>query len=388
MKNRTLLFNRIAVSMFFFTNGFLYANWTARLPELQRFLGLNNAQLGSVLFCIALGSMVAMPFAGWLGGKFGSDKIVKIAAILFCLAIPLVAISKNEWIVRLCFFFLGAASGSMDVTMNGQAVLVERLWGKIIFSSFHAIFSVGMALGAVSGGVFSNAKIPIQTHLLSLAFCGILFLLWGFRKLIPDQASKTQSIKTIGEKSNFSAFKVIFPFGVVAFCCMTGEGAMVDWSAIFMNTVVGQSELISAWAFGIFGVAMTLGRVFGDYFTRKLGKPKLMLIDAFISFLGLGIALFFVSVWGTFLGFFLVGLGLSTIVPIVFSSAGNLKNISPSAGISMATSIGYTGFFIGPPAIGYLSEALGLRIGLTFVLGLFFLMALVLIVMSKKRPLI
>jgi MFS family permease len=119
MTNKNLLIIRIAVSTFFFINGFLYANWTSRLPELQRFFGLNNAQLGSVLFCIALGSMAAMPFAGWLGSRFGSDKIVKMTALLFCIAIPMVAVSQNEWTIRLCFFFLGAASGSMDVTMNG-----------------------------------------------------------------------------------------------------------------------------------------------------------------------------------------------------------------------------------------------------------------------------
>ncbi|MCP9755493.1 MFS transporter [Lacihabitans sp. CCS-44] len=385
MKDNKLLINRIAVSTFFFVNGFLYANWTSRLPELQRFFGLNNAQLGTVLFCIALGSMVSMPFAGWLGSRFGSDKIVKIVAILFCLAIPMVAISQNEWVIRLCFFFLGAASGSMDVTMNGQAVLVERLWGKIIFSSFHAIFSIGMAIGAVAGGIFSNFEVSLQTHLIIIGFLGTLPILWASTKLIKDQIHELETVKSKVKTDNFLAFKTILPFGIIAFCCMTGEGSMVDWSAIFMNTVVGQSEAISAWAFGTFGVSMTIGRIFGDYFTLKLGKQKLMLIDAFFAILGLGISLVFVSVWSTFLGFFLVGLGLSTIVPIVFSSAGNLKNISPSAGISMATSIGYTGFFIGPPAIGYLAENFGLRLGLGFVLGLFIVMAAVLTTLRTKN---
>jgi MFS family permease len=385
MKDKKLVINRIAVSTFFFVNGFLYANWTSRLPELQRFYGLNNAQLGTVLFCIALGSMASMPFAGWLGSRFGSDKIVKIVALLFCISIPMVALSQNEWLIRLCFFFLGAASGAMDVTMNGQAVLVERLWGKIIFSSFHAIFSIGMALGAAVGGLFSNFQVSLQTHLNIIGIFGILPILWASTKLIrdhiPEPVVATNNLKT----DNFLAFKTILPFGIIAFCCMTGEGAMVDWSAIFMNTVVNQSELISAWAFGIFGVSMTIGRIFGDYFTLKLGKQKLMLIDALLAIFGLGIALFFVSVWSTFLGFFLVGLGLSTIVPIVFSSAGNLKNISPSAGISMATSIGYTGFFIGPPAIGFLAETFGLRLGLGFVLGLFVMMAIVLLRISEKE---
>lgn len=385
MKNKNLRINRIAVSTFFFVNGFLYANWTSRLPELQRFFGLNNAQLGTVLFCIALGSMVSMPFAGWMGSRFGSDKIVKVVSILFCFSIPIVAISQNEWIIRLCFFFLGAASGSMDVTMNGQAVLVERLWGKIIFSSFHAIFSIGMALGAAAGGVFSSFGVSLQTHLIIIGLLGILPILWASTKLITDNKHELETAKSNVKTDNFLAFKTILPFGIIAFCCMTGEGSMVDWSAIFMNTVVGQSEVISAWAFGTFGVSMTIGRVFGDYFTLKLGKQKLMLIDALLAIAGLAIALTFVSVWSTFLGFFLVGLGLSTIVPIVFSSAGNLKNISPSAGISMATSIGYAGFFIGPPAIGFLAETFGLRLGLGFVLGLFVLMAGVLVAISNRN---
>ncbi|GAB2629047.1 MFS transporter [Emticicia sediminis] len=385
MPNKTLLINRIAVSTFFFVNGFLYANWTARLPELQRFFGLNNAQLGSVLFCIALGSIVSMPLAGWLGSKFGSDAIVKVTALLFCVAIPLVAISQNEWIIRLCFFFLGAASGSMDVTMNGQAVLVERLWGKVIFSSFHAVFSIGMAIGAAVGGVFSSFQVPLQSHLFVISVSGVLLSIWASTKLLKDTPTANETVVSESKTDKFLALKTILPFGIIAFCCMTGEGSMVDWSAIFMNKVVGQSEVLSAWAFGAFGVSMTIGRIFGDYFTLKLGKQKLMLIDALLSIAGLGITLAFVSVWSTFLGFFLVGLGLSTIVPIVFSSAGNLKNISPSAGISMATSIGYTGFFIGPPTIGYLAEAFGLRVGLGFVLFLFVLMAGIITFISSNK---
>lgn len=385
MPNKTLLINRIAVSTFFFVNGFLYANWTARLPELQRFFGINNAELGSVLFCIALGSIVSMPLAGWLGSKFGSDSIVKATALLFCIAIPLVAISQNEWIIRLCFFFLGAASGSMDVTMNGQAVLVERLWGKVIFSSFHAVFSIGMAIGAAVGGVFSSFQVPLQSHLVMISAFGVLLSIWASTRLIKDTPTANETVVSEGKTDKLLALKTILPFGIIAFCCMTGEGSMVDWSAIFMNKVVGQSEVLSAWAFGTFGVSMTIGRVFGDYFTLKLGKQKLMLIDALLSIAGLGIALAFVSVWSTFVGFFLVGLGLSTIVPIVFSSAGNLKNISPSVGISMATSIGYSGFFIGPPTIGYLAEAFDLRVGLGFVLFLFVLMAGIITFISTNK---
>lgn len=385
MPHKNLLISRIAVSSLFFINGFLYANWTARLPELQQFYGLNNSQLGTVLFFIALGSLVSMPAAGWLGNRYSSDKIVIIMAILFCLTIPLVAVSQNEWTIRLCFFLLGAASGSMDVTMNGQAVLVERLWGKIIFSSFHAVFSIGMALGAASGGIFSKFRVSFPAHLIPLSLFGILLIIWASSKLIRDLPEPVQETVTSGRTDRFVALKAILPFGIIAFCCMMGEGSMVDWSAIFMHTVVGQSDVISAWAFGIFGLAMTISRTFGDYFTAKFGLQKVMLIDALLATAGLALAVTFASVWSTFVGFFLVGIGLSTIVPLVFSQAGNTKGITPSVGISMATSIGYAGFFVGPPVIGFLAEAFNLRVGLSFVLLLFILMATIIVYLFRKK---
>jgi MFS family permease len=376
MTQNTLLISRISISAFFFTNGFLYANWTSRLPELQKYFGLNDGQLGIVLFYIALGSIVGMPLAGFLCNKFGSHKMVRIYALLFCIAIPMVAFSQNVWLIKVLFFFLGASSGSLDVSMNSQAVLVERLWGKIIFSSFHAVFSIGMALGAASGSLFSGFGIALQPHLWFWAIVFMVVVASASTKLVKEHPDKSTSIKEKIEGSKWKALIAILPFGVIAFCCMTGEGAMVDWSAIFMNKVVGQSEVISAWAFATFGIAMTIGRTFGDCFIERYGKRKMMFFDAIIATIGLGLSLFFANFTFTFIGFFLVGLGLSTIVPIAFSSAGNLKSVSPSVGISMVTSIGYSGFFIGPPTIGYLSEVYDLSIGLSFVLALFVIMIL------------
>jgi MFS family permease len=383
-KDNNLIINRLAVSTFFFINGFLYANWTARLPELQRYYGLNDSQLGTVLFCIALGSMTAMPFSGWLSHRFGSHRVVTGMAVLFCLCIPLVPVFQNEWLIRLSFFLLGAVSGSMDVTMNEQAILVERLWGKIIFSSFHAVFSIGLALGAVSGSLFAQAQMGLLPHLAILAALSLLIIGLASIKLI-KQTSETWHPSQNPEKvSRWFAFKTILPFGLIAFCCMTGEGSMTDWSAIYTSKIVGQNDVISAWAFGVYGFAMTFGRLIGDYLTVKLGKFRLLILDSLCTVVGLGLALGIVSLWSTLLGFLLVGFGVSTIVPIVYSSAGNLKGLSPSLGISMVTSIGYSGFFIGPPMIGFLSNAFDLRIGLSFVLFLFVLMSGMIVWLARK----
>jgi MFS family permease len=379
-----LIINRIAVSIFFFTNGFLYANWTARLPELQRYFGLSDSQLGTVLFCIALGSMVAMPFSGWLAHRYGSHRIAPLMAILFCFCIPLIPIFQNEWLIRLSFFLLGAVAGSMDVTMNEQAILVERRWGKIIFSSFHAVFSIGLALGAVSGSLFAQSKLGLLPHLTILAAIGLVIIVLASFKLIKQNSETPHSSQKPEAANRWLVFKVILPFGLIAFCCMTGEGAMADWSAIYTSKIVGQTDVISAWAFGIYGFAMTFGRVIGDYLTVRLGKFRLLILDSLCTVVGLGLALSVVSVWSTFVGFLLVGFGVSTIVPIVYSSAGNIKGLSPSLGISMVTSIGYTGFFIGPPMIGFLSDVFDLRIGMGFVLLLFLVMTAIILFLSRK----
>jgi len=169
---------------------------------------------------------------------------------------------------------------------------------------------------------------------------------------------------------------------LIAFYGMLAEGAMADWSAIYMNTVIGETEVFSAIAFGGFGVSMTVGRIMGDYFTQQLGKKKLMIWNAAISISGFMLVLAFAAPWTTIIGFFLVGLGLASVVPIVYSVAGNVTDISPGIGIAMVTTIGYSGFFVGPPAIGYLADIYGLRVGLSFSL---LLLAVMLILILKQN---
>ncbi len=379
--------NRLSVSTFFFVNGFLYANWTARLPELQAFFGVNHTGLGTLLLVSALGALIAMPFAGWLTTQYGTQKITTYSALLLCSMVPFVPLYANLILIGGLFFILGLASGAMDVAMNGQAVFVERKWGKPIMSSFHAIFSIGMALGALAGAWFANISLSLTTHFFIIAGLGIVACIMAANYLVNDTPSPQaiSSENSPKEKTFQLPTKAILPLGIIAFCGMTGEGSMADWSAIFMNKVIGESASFSALAFGSFGVSMTIGRIFGDYFTEKLGKRKLMIYDSLLAIVGLAIALGFDNPWTTLMGFFLVGLGLSTIVPIVYSTAGNTKGVSPSVGIAMATSIGYAGFFVGPPTIGFLADMYGLRIGLCFTLVLFVVMLGFILRLKEKK---
>ncbi|MDP5121696.1 MAG: MFS transporter, partial [Spirosomaceae bacterium] len=364
--------SRVAISAFFFVNGFLYANLMARIPEVQSFFGISNSTLGTLLFMVAIGAMVALPLTGWLTLKFGSDKIVKIAAVLFCVSVPLIVLQSNIWLAVLFGSLTGAFMGAMDVCMNGQAVYVERLYKRPINSSFHATFSIGVALGAATGGLFSKYEFSLFNHLLILSILGIGVVIFASFFTVEDlETGKKHGVEEGGFRL---PTKAILPLGVIAFCSMTGEGSLTDWSAMFMNKVVGQDVTFSAVAFGVYATGMTIGRVFGDKIRASFGDRKLLIYNTLLAFAGLSISILFATPYVTLLGFFVVGLGVANIVPIIFSLAGNTPGVNPTVGISMVTSIGYTGFFVGPPTIGYLSDIFNLRIGFTFTLLLFFVM--------------
>lgn len=318
---------------------------------------------------MAIGAVIGMPFTGWLAVKYGSAFITKAFAGILCSAIALIGFPSTMTLESVVFFTIGLFNGGMDVTMNEQAVLVERMWKKPIMSSFHGLWSVGMATGAGTGALFSKSHIDLSFHFIAVAAVSIVTLMWASRYLIKGRPVAT------GHQTGFILPKrMIVPLGLIAFCGMLSEGSVADWSAIFMNKVIGATESFSALAFGAFGAGMTTGRFTGDYITLRYGKKRLLLADGLLAITGLAVALGFVSVWSTFVGFFLAGLGLATIVPLIYTTAGNAPGVSPSVGIAMATTIGYAGFFVGPPVIGYLADSFGLRIGLTFPLLLLMIM--------------
>ena len=364
--------NRFAVSSFFFFNGFLYANWVARLPELQRLYDVSNATLGTLLLCWAAGAIISMPFAGLLTAFFGSHRLTWITALGFCLFAPCIPLLSNVWIIGALFFVLGMNNGALDVSMNGQAVYVERLFNKPIMSSFHGVFSIGMALGAGSGALFAKFGLSLSSHLLIISALCLMLIVWASQHLIKDEHAGNELTEG-GGKFQLPT-KAILPLGIIAFCGMTGEGSIADWSAIYMNKTVGMSEAFSALAFGSFAASMTIGRITGDYFITRFGKRKVLIYSSLLAFIGLGLAIVFPSAYPVLVGFFSVGLGLANVVPIVYSTAGNTEGVLPSVGIAMSTTIGYTGFFIGPPVIGYLSDVFSMQIGLVFTLILFIIM--------------
>lgn len=368
-----MLKQRIAVNIAFFVNGFIFANWVSRLPRIQELYQANDQTIGFVLLALSTGAVVAMPFTGWIIIKNGSRRITLLSAILYCLFVPIIPLF-TYWAYALpLFFIMGIVTGMLDVAMNAQAVIVEQNYGKPIMTSFHAFFSIGMAIGAWCGALFAETESLLVTHFTIVVAGALLITSWMFRHLIHDKPSAD----TVHDGPLFRLPNAaLVSVGLIAFCCMIGEGSMSDWSVNYMEKIADADKALAPIALSAFATAMTLGRIFGDRVRASVGDARLIVIGGVLSTGGLSLALIFPLPYVVIIGCFLVGLGLSTIVPITYSIAGNAKDLPPGVGLAMVTTVGYTGFLFGPPIIGFLAEWQTLRIALLFVAVLLLIMTI------------
>lgn len=367
--------SRIAVKLLFFVNGFVHANLAARYLKIQELFSIDRGTFGFVLLASSLGALMAMPFTGWLIMRNGSRSITIISAFLYCVFVPLVPLTTAmPGIVGLLlvFFVMGITAGMLDVSMNAQAVMVEQQYRKPIMTSFHALFSIGMAIGAGCGAIFVKLDTSLFTHLSIITALSLAGAAWSRYHLIHDKPQE--------KKSEGPAFRLpnaaMVSIGVIAFCCMLGEGAMADWSTDYVQNIAQASKAFAPIGLATFALAMTTGRIFGDAARIKWGDKKLMIICGMIATLGITLTLGFPAPFVAILGFFLTGIGLSAIVPIAYSIAGNAKGLPPGVGLAMVTTVGYSGFLFGPPLIGLLADWYTLRIALSLVGILFVIMTL------------
>ncbi|MEM9917226.1 MAG: MFS transporter [Bacteroidota bacterium] len=365
---------RSAVNIIFWINGFLYANWVSRLPRLQELYGMDNGMLGLVLLAASIGALLAMPFAGWVIVRNGSRQVTTASTLILCLVIPFFTMLPTTLSLGVAFFAMGIVTGMMDVAMNAQAVLAEQQLQKPIMASFHAIFSAGMMLGAANGALFVRLEYDLFTHLALACILCFFLALFAIRHLMDDpRAAATGKEEEVLFRMPSRA---LLGVGLIAFCCMLGEGAMSDWSTNFMENIALAEEAIAPLALAAFSTAMMCGRFLGDRARTLLGDARLLLSGSLVATVGMGIVLGITHPWVAVIGFFVIGLGLATIVPIAYSVAGNTKGLAPGVGISMVTTIGYSGFLFGPPIIGFVADWQNLHLALFFVLILFILMSI------------
>jgi len=362
--------SRIAVKLIFFINGFVHANLAARFPRVQELFDIDNGTLGFVLLSSSVGALLAMPFTGWLIIRNGSRRITIFSIFLYCIFVPLVPLMPGLPGLVVLFFIMGLTAGMLDVSMNSQAVMVEKIHQKPIMTSFHALFSIGMVAGAFCGALFVKLETTLFIHFAVIVGMSVAAAAWARYHLIHDKPKEKEVDGPAFRLPNAAMVSI----GVIAFCCMLGEGAMADWSTNYMENIAMASPALAPLGLSAFALAMTIGRFFGDGARLKFGDRNLMVMCGLISTMGIALTLLFNNPYSVIAGLFIIGIGLSSIVPIAYSIAGNSKNLPPGVGLAMVTTVGYSGFLFGPPIIGLLANWQSLRIALTVVAFLFVIM--------------
>ena len=357
--------SRWAVSTIFFINGMVLASWVPHIPAVKAQHAISDGELGIVLLSMAVGAVFALPLAGWLVGRAGSRLMTSAAAITLCLALPLPLVSPNVVLLSLSLVVLGACNATLDVSMNAQAVAVEQGYQRAIMSSFHGLFSLGGLVGAaVAGGVMALGVHDVQ-HVMGTAIASLFAVGCCLRWLMP---STIQQVSPGGVFARPTG--ALLGLGALAFCGLLAEGAMGDWSAVYLHDTLGSSPAVAAVGFAAFSLAMAAGRFGGDRLVVQFGSGLVLRASSAVAAMGLAVALFIGMPTAGIIGCGLVGLGISNVIPILFSAAGRVPGIQAGTALAAVATTGYFGFLAGPPLIGIAAEVSGLRVALGIVSAL------------------
>lgn len=353
---------RLAVLVAFFVNGALIASWISRIPAMQIKLDLSEGELGIVLLGMGAGVLAALSLVGGVIGRFGSRAVTVGAALAMCLFLPLLALAPTAVLLWVGLFLFGAATSTMDVAMNDQAVMVEQRAHKPMMSSFHASWSIGSLAGAMLGAAIAGLSFSSIPHFLFASILFLAFMMVAGRQLMPTQGRKEE-----GESMFSLPPRPVWGLGAIAFCAAIGEGAMADWSGVFLSRTMGTTLSFAALGFAAFSLTMTAGRLTGDWLVKRFDSVLVVRGGGLVAFIGIVLALVTPEPVVVLIGFALVGLGVANVVPQSFSAAGKLPNLPSGVGIAGVATIGYAGFLAGPPMIGLIAEATSLRIALFIV---------------------
>ena len=358
----------MAVALIFFVNGFVYASWVPRIAEIRAGLVLSEGALGVALLMLAIGALVAMPVTGGLIARHGSRTLTASTVVLLGLALPPIAFAGGFAWLCLAFLFYGAATGALDVSMNAQGIAVERAYRRPIMSSLHGMFSIGAMAGAGATGLLASQGVGIVAQLVAIGTLTVLLGPLLARVMLPAQADAG------GQGEGFVLpDRRLVALGLIAFCGLLGEGAMGDWSAVYLDQSLGADVEVAAMAFAVFSLTMALGRFSGDRVVARFGGGAVVCGGGALAALGLGATLLIGRPEVAIVGFGLIGAGLSCIFPVALSAATRTPGMAAGTAIAGVCTIGYLGFLIGPPAIGGLAELFGLPAALGAVVLLFVL---------------
>lgn len=353
---------RRACLLIFLVCGIGLSSWAPMVPVAKIKLGLDDATLGFVLLSLGAGAILMMPFSGMFINKYGSRKVMLLAATVISIMLPLLLLANSAILLAAALFVFGAAIGSIDVSMNAHAVLVQERYGRHIMSSFHGMFSVGGLLGSIGLGFLM--KLGLSPTIAAVSISALLFLI---------AVSQYKNLFPHAEEDSVESFIFALPrgpvliLGLMCFTFFMAEGALLDWSAVFLQFNRNFEPSMAGLGFAAFSVAMAVMRLTGDKIIHKIGSSNVVLYGGLLASAGFLIAVSIPWPGAALIGFIMVGLGAANVVPIFFTAAGNIPNVPTSVSLAAVTTLGYAGQLAGPALIGFIAETTSLPVGLGFV---------------------
>lgn len=356
-KSGFLTKNRVAVSLLFLMNGFMVGCWAPKIPEFAERLQLSKFQLGLMILVFGVGSLTLMPIAGTQIARFGSRRVVQVAALGLLPSLLTLTLSPNIPTAVISIFLFGGFMGAMDVAMNANAVAVEQSMRRAIMSSCHAFWSLGGLIGAGLGGLLiAKAGVLVHAQFATLLAAIVIGIAW--RIILVDQPHPD----TKKEKTRLPMVPLPWLLGLMALFSMIPEGAVLDWGALYLRQELGASVALSGFGFAAFSLTMATMRFGGDLVRDRLGGVKTLRICTLFAISGMLLAAFAPNAEIAILGFALCGIGISNMVPIAFSAAGNIPHLKAGIGLSVVTTMGYSGMLVAPSAIGFVAEHIGFSV--------------------------
>lgn len=349
---------RWAVFFFYFFQGLCFSSWASRIPDIKATLGLNDAAWGTILLMIPLGQIMGMMFSGLAVTRLGSKRILPLAVTGYSISLIAIGSAGSEPALLMSLVIFGFFGNFCNIAINTQGVTVESMYDKPIMASFHGGWSLAGLTGGAVGLLMTSTGIVPWLHFVIIALLAVTGMIINIGYLQPDIRRKAKTDET---KAKAKPERFLFWLGTVAFCGMAAEGAMADWSGLYLKDIVQMPHHLAPLGLTMYMVTMAGGRFFVDRFTHRWGRKHILQRGGALIFTGLSLAVIYPHPVLTLIAFMVIGLGTASIVPTVYSVAGQKTKIPTGFALTIVSSISFLGFLMGPPLIGYISEATNLR---------------------------
>lgn len=354
---------RIALGAMFFFMGICFASWAARIPDIQAKFQLSEGELGTLLLCLPIGSLVGLPIAGWSMHHYGSRIVILICSFAYALTLPLIGLAPSIWVIVPVLASFGLLGNIMNISLNTQALGLEDQLGKSILASFHGLWSMAGFTGAGLGAGMIFLQFSPAAHYGVVALLSVVIILFSQKYVIKDKREDAEAGGLVLKKPD----QLLLRVGVIAFLGMMAEGCMFDWSGVYFKKIVEAEPALVSVGYVCFMGAMAAGRFVTDKATNRYGKLPVLQVSGVLIFMGLVLAVAIPNLYTAALGFLLVGFGVASIVPVAYGIAGRSKLYSPSVALALVSTLSFFGFLVGPPVIGFIAELFNLKVSFALI---------------------